>query len=76
MWCMTLQVQIDHVKAHAEGIKTLTPTLIRVAKEVAEERSGKSLTSANKQLDILSHQWATKVTGKKHHILGKFWDRK
>ena len=57
------------MRAHAESIKTLTPTLIRVAKEVAEERSGRSLTPANKQLDILSYQWATKVT-EKHHIFG------
>ena len=59
------QGQIDHIQSHISDIQTITPDFISTAKQLAgdsKEEGEEHVTIAmEQQLDLLSHEWATKA---------------
>ena len=63
------QEQIEQVQNHMEDLQKLTPELISTAEEIAiqvdskneEEEEKAEKTRQHEQLNLLSHEWATKV---------------
>ena len=57
------QGQIDHIQSHISDIQTITPDFISTAKQVAgDSKEEEHVTIAmEQQLDLLSHEWATKA---------------
>lgn len=60
-----MQEQIEQVQNHLEDLQKLTPELISTAEDIAvqadEEDEKAGNTRQYEQLNLLSHEWATKV---------------
>lgn len=63
--CYFLQDQIERIQSQMHEMETITPEFISTAEHVAgstQDEGEEPNEQALEQLDLLSHEWATKVS--------------